>query len=114
MPSIQVVSRHSLFLSGWERESTWGWDPGQYVWYAQLWLDGTKPGGNNNEDGPVLWLTPPLYVLAERGRLIDHLTDFLCVDDEPIVRAFIESYERDEDCSRGPDAWEPEPPLTGR
>jgi hypothetical protein len=35
------MSRHTLCLDGWQHESNWGWDPGQSVWYAQLWVEGT-------------------------------------------------------------------------
>jgi hypothetical protein len=53
------MSRHTLYLDGWQRESVWGWDPGQGVWHAQLWVDGTEPGGNNGHDAPALWLANP-------------------------------------------------------
>jgi hypothetical protein len=41
-----TMSQHTLDIEGWERQSFWGWDPPMGIWYAQLWADGTEPGGN--------------------------------------------------------------------
>jgi hypothetical protein len=89
---IRSVSRHTLYLDGWQRESNWGWDPGQSVWYAQLWVDGTEPGGNDGHDAPALWLTPPSYEIQSRQVLAAHIADFLDVALESVLQAFAESY----------------------
>jgi hypothetical protein len=60
-PLASARSRHTLYLDGWQSESSWGWDPGQSVWYAQLWVDGTEPGGKDGHEAPALWLAPPSY-----------------------------------------------------
>jgi hypothetical protein len=87
------MSRHTLYLEGWQRQSNWGWDPGQNVWYAQLWVDGTEPGGDDGHDAPALWLTPPSYVITQRQRLAGYIADFLDIDVKVVLLAFLDSYE---------------------
>jgi hypothetical protein len=102
------MSRHTLYLEGWERESCWGWDPAQEVWYAQLWIDGSEPGGNGGRDRPLLWLTPPGYYIAERHDLAEYIAEFLGLDVDTVLEAFEHSY--DGEWRTGGDDWEPEPP----
>lgn len=106
------MSRHTLYLEGWQRESSWGWDPGQNVWYAQLWIDGAEPGGGDGHDAPVLWLTPPSYVITQRQSLAEHLAEFLGVDVKAVLQAFVDSYKSQWQIYGGENDWEPEPPLT--
>jgi hypothetical protein len=106
------MSRHTLYLEGWQHQSNWGWDPGQNVWYAQLWVDGTEPGGGDEHDAPALWLTPPSYVITQRQRLAGHIADFLDVDVRIVLVAFLDSYESQWQIYGGENDWEPEPPLT--
>lgn len=82
------MSRHTLYLEGWERESCWGWDPPMQAWFAQLWIDGTEPGGNYGRDDSVLWLTPPSYEITRRQILAEHIAAFLGMDVEMILQAF--------------------------
>lgn len=103
------MSRHTLYLDGWQRESNWGWDPGQRAWYAQLWADGTEPGGNEGRDAPALWLTPPLYEIQSRQVLAAHIADFLDIPPELVLQAFAESYEGSWQTYEND--YEPEPPL---
>jgi hypothetical protein len=108
------MSRHTLYINGWQRESCWGWDHPSGVWYAQLWRDGTEPGGNDGRDAPVLWLTPPTYEITQRQALAEHIARFLDVDVEVVLWAFIESYDGFLDVSPDENHWEPELPLTAR
>lgn len=105
------MSRHTLYVDGWQRESNWGWDPGQSVWYAQLWVDGTEPGGNDGHDAPALWLTPPTYEIQSRQVLAALIADFLDIALESVLQAFAESYNRPWQISGGENDYEPEPPL---
>jgi hypothetical protein len=105
------VSRHTFYLDGWQRESSWGWDPGQGVWYAQLWVDGTESGGNDGRDAPALWLTPPSYEIRLRRSLAAHIADFLDIDVELVIQAFAESYRGPWQIYGGESDYEPEPPL---
>ena len=104
------MSRHTLYLDGWQRESNWGWDPGQSVWYAQLWAEGTEPGGSEGRDAPVLWLTPPWYEIQSRQVLAAHIADFLDIGMESVLRAFAESYEWPWRIYGDENDYEPAPP----
>jgi hypothetical protein len=105
------MSQHTFYLDGWQRESIWGWDPGQGVWYAQLWVDGTEPGGNDGHDAPALWLRPPSYEIELRQVLAEHIADFLDIALESILQAFAESYNGPWQIYGGENDYEPEPPL---
>ena len=50
---------YNLELAGWNRQSTWGWDPGLETLYAQL----TRNGSNidADEQGPEVWISPPTF-----------------------------------------------------
>jgi len=90
-----TMSQHTLDIEGWERQSFWGWDPPLGIWYAQLWADGTEPGGNDNRDAPALWLTPPSYEIHYRQSLAEHIASFLRVDVKFVLEAFVEAYAGD-------------------
>jgi hypothetical protein len=50
---------YNLELAGWRRQSTWGWDPAQQSYYAQL-----TPDTSTREaewQGPEIWVSPPRY-----------------------------------------------------
>jgi hypothetical protein len=50
---------YNLELAGWRRQSTWGWDPSQQSYYAQL-----TPDTSSREaewQGPEIWVSPPRY-----------------------------------------------------
>lgn len=108
------MSRHTLYLDEWQRESSWGWDPGQRVWYAQLWSDGTEPGGNDGYDVPALWLTPPSYEIQSRQVLAAHIAEFLGITLESVLQAFAESYKGTWQIYGGENDYEPEPPLANQ
>ncbi len=60
-PERHLVSYpiYNLELAGWRRQSTWGWDPGQQSYYAQL-----TPDTSSREaewQGPEIWVSPPRY-----------------------------------------------------
>jgi hypothetical protein len=101
-----------LYIEGWERQSFWGWDPLLGIWYAQLWVDGTEPGGNDGRDAPALWLTPPSYDIHYRQSLAEHIASFLGVDVKFVLEVFVEAYVYHLEVSDDENFWEPEPPLT--
>lgn len=50
---------YNLELAGWRRQSTWGWDPRQHSYYAQL-----TPDSSDREadwQGPEIWVSPPRH-----------------------------------------------------
>jgi hypothetical protein len=114
MATPMTMSQHTLDIEGWERQSFWGWDPPMGIWYAQLWADGTEPGGNDNRDAPALWLTPPSYEIHYRQSLAEHIASFLGVDVKFVLEAFVEAYAGHLEISEDANFWEPEPPLTPR
>jgi len=61
MSEPQLVSYpiYNLELAGWRRQSTWGWDPAQQSYYAQL-----TPDTSSREaewQGPEIWISPPRH-----------------------------------------------------
>ena len=57
----QLVSYpvYNLELAGWRRQSTWGWDPSQHSYYAQLTPDTSSREAES--EGPEIWVSPPRY-----------------------------------------------------
>jgi hypothetical protein len=50
-----AMSIRPLDLEGWDSLSTWGYDDLMGSYYAQL-----TRNGQSDDDGPEIWLTPPL------------------------------------------------------
>jgi hypothetical protein len=50
---------YNLELAGWDRQSTWGWDPALETLYAQL----TRNESDVEADvhGPEIWISPPTF-----------------------------------------------------
>jgi len=46
-------------MAGWRRQSTWGWDPSQNSYYAQLTPDTSHREAESQ--GPEIWVSRPLH-----------------------------------------------------
>jgi hypothetical protein len=60
-PGVTEIGRRGLDLDGWGDLSVWGWDSQAGTLFAQLWRDRADEDDEDGDEGPAIWITPPMW-----------------------------------------------------